>query len=208
MSSTPRLVLGTNNPHKRSELAEMLAGSIPGGGIEVATLADFANAIEVEETGTTFAENSRLKAVEQAKHLGEWVLADDSGIAIDALKGRPGVDSAHFAGPQRDNDANNQLVLDELAGVPRQRRGAKYVCHVVLADPAGEVQAEAVGTCRGEIATELRGSGGFGYDPLFIVREYHRTFGELGPAVKQTLSHRSRALRTILPDLVRLLAPR
>lgn len=201
MKDPPRLVLGTHNPHKRSELAEMLAGT----GVGVATLADFPGAIEVEETGKTFAENSRLKATEQARRLGEWVLADDSGIAIDALKGEPGVDSAHFAGPERDNDANNRLVLQRLEGVPPERRGARYVCHVTLADPAGDARAEAVGTCRGEIATELRGEGGFGYDPLLIVREYHRTFGELGPAVKQTLSHRSRALRAVLPELIRLL---
>ncbi|MEM6329227.1 MAG: non-canonical purine NTP pyrophosphatase, partial [Planctomycetota bacterium] len=120
------------------------------------------------------------------------------------LGGQPGVDSAHFAGPERDNDANNRLVLERLSGVPEPKRGARYVCHVTLCDASGEVRAEAAGECRGRIGAEPRGGGGFGYDPLFEVREYHRTFGQMGPAVKRALSHRSRAMRAILPQVARL----
>ena len=201
MADQPLIVLGTHNVNKRDELADQLKPY----GIRVATLAEFPSAIEVVEDGDTFAANSQKKAVEQAKVLGQWVLSDDSGIEVDALGGAPGVDSAHFAGPQRDNEANNQLLLEKLAGLPPAKRGAGYFCHVTLADPTGEIRAEATGRCRGVIVETPRGTGGFGYDPLFEVREYHRTFGEMGPEVKKALSHRSRAMRAIIPQLCRLL---
>lgn len=197
----PLLVIGTHNAKKGKELAELLAPH----GVCVATLAEFDRAIEVVEDGDTFAANSRLKATQQARNLSQWVLADDSGIEVDALDGAPGVYSARFAGPECDDEANNRLLLEKLAGMPSEQRGARYVCHVTLAGPTGEVRAEAVDDCRGRIVDPPRGSGGFGYDPLFEIREYHRTFGEMGPAVKQALSHRSRAMRSILPDLLRLL---
>jgi len=198
---TKQLILGTHNVHKGKELAEMLAPH----GVAVATLAKFPEAIVPVEDGKSFAENAQIKAIAQAKHLHQWVLADDSGIAIDALKGAPGIDSAHFAGDARDDEANNRLVLEKLADVPPERRGAKYICHVVLANPTGQVVAEATGFCKGRIVDPPRGANGFGYDPLFEIREYHKTFGELGPAVKRTLSHRSRALRKILPEVLRAL---
>jgi XTP/dITP diphosphohydrolase len=200
--TNPPLVIGTHNVKKGRELAEALAPH----GVLVETLTDLPNAIEVVEDGQTFADNARLKAARQARHLGHWVLADDSGIEIDALGGAPGVFSARFAGPECDDQANNRLLLEKLAGLPPEKRGARYYCHVTLADPAGEVRAEAAGECRGRIVTEAQGENGFGYDPLFEVREYHRTFGQLGPEVKRALSHRSRAMRAILPQVVRLLA--
>lgn len=193
------LIIGTHNKKKGIELAEALAPH----GVEVRTLAEVDGAIEVVEDGETFADNARLKAVQQAKHLGQWVLADDSGIQIDALGGAPGVFSARFAGPECDDQANNRLLLEKLADAPTQKRGAGYYCHVTLADPTGEIRGEATGACRGVIVTEPRGSNGFGYDPLFEIRELHRTFGELGPAVKKAISHRSRAMRAILPIIVR-----
>lgn len=170
-------------------------------GIEIRPLGDLPDSIDVEETGETFLENARLKAVEQAVHLGLWCLAEDSGLAVDALDGAPGVHSARFAGPECDDDANNRLLLEKLEGVSDTRRGAGYVCQMVLADPTGTIRAECRGTCRGRITTELRGSGGFGYDPLFLIPEYHRTFGELGTAVKGVLSHRARAARQLLPRI-------
>lgn len=197
MNPTP-LVIGTHNVKKGQELAEALAPH----GVRVLTLKDFPNAIEVVEDGHTFADNARLKAVQQAVHLGEWVLADDSGIEIDALGGAPGVFSARFAGPECDDQANNRLLLEKLAGLPPEKRGARYFCHVTLADPSGAVRAEATGECRGRIAESPSGDNGFGYDPLFIVREYHRTFGQLGPEVKRALSHRSRAMRQILGPIL------
>ena len=200
MSATP-LVIGTHNAKKGLELAEALAPH----GIAVKTLAQFPQAIEVVEDGQTFADNARLKANQQARHLGLWVLADDSGIEIDALDGAPGVYSARFAGEPCDDHANNRLLLEKLQGLPPEKRGAQYYCHVTLADPTGESRAEATGECRGRIVTEPRGENGFGYDPLFELREYHQTFGQMGSGVKQAISHRSRAMRAILPDIIRLL---
>jgi XTP/dITP diphosphohydrolase len=135
------------------------------------------------------------------------VLADDSGVCIDALGGAPGVYSAHYAGKHGDDAANNALVLEKLAGLPPEKRGAHYVAVLVLADPQGVVRAESRGECHGRLRSAPSGAGGFGYDPLFEVRNYHRTFGELGPAVKRALSHRARAMQSMLPQLVRLLAP-
>lgn len=202
------LVLGTHNQKKGAELLDLLSPF----GLAVQTLADFPGAIEVVEDGQTFADNARLKAQQQAAHLGQWVLADDSGIEVDALGGAPGVVSARFAvlegeADQPDDEANNRLLLKKLDGLPPEKRGAGYYCHVTLADPAGEVRAESTGRCRGRILTRHRGTGGFGFDPLFEVREYHRTFGELGPEVKRTLSHRGRALRGIVPSILRELLP-
>ena len=199
MSDRARLIVGTHNAKKGRELVELLTPH----GLQVVTLAEMPAAIEVAETGTTFAENARLKASQQARHLHEWVLADDSGIEIDALDGAPGVYSARFAGDDCDDDANNRLLLEKLAGLPAEKRGAGYYCHISLADPSGAIVAESTGRCRGRIVTEHRGTAGFGYDPLFEVREYHLTFGELGPATKRALSHRSRALRHIVPLVVR-----
>jgi XTP/dITP diphosphohydrolase len=192
------LVVGTHNRKKGIELAELLAPR----GLRVATLEDFPNAIEVVEDGDSFAANAALKAVEQARHLGRWVLADDSGLEVDALGGAPGVYSARFAGPNATDADNNRHLLFKLADVPLERRTAHYVCHVTLADPTGTIRAESEDICRGRILREAVGTNGFGYDPLFEVVEYHRTFGELGPTVKQFLSHRSRALRKILPQLL------
>lgn len=197
-----QLVVGTHNRKKGCELAEMLAPYH----LVVVTLEDFPAAIEVVEDGDSFAANARLKATQQARHLGQWVLADDSGIEVDALGGAPGIYSARFAGEGATEEDNNRLLLERLAGLPPEQRGARYYCHVTLADPNGEVRAESHGTCRGRIGTEPKGGNGFGYDPLFEVREYHRTFGELGPVVKRALSHRSRAMRDIVPRVVALVA--
>ncbi len=199
----PTLVIGSRNAKKRDELVSLLAPR----GIEVQTLADFPDLThQVDEDGDTFEHNARKKATEYAKARGQWVLADDSGVCIDALGGAPGVYSAHYAGAHGDDAANNALVLEQLAGLPAEKRGAHYVAMLVLADPAGNVRAETRGECHGRILTEPRGDGGFGYDPLFEVREYHRTFGEMGPAVKRALSHRSRAMRAMLPQIVKMLA--
>jgi XTP/dITP diphosphohydrolase len=216
MDSIRSLVIGTHNRKKGVELAELLAPW----GFTIITLADVREAIQVDEVGETFETNARLKASEQAQHLGRWVLADDSGLAVDALGGAPGVHSARYASLGGDrhaftdanvdpstgspDGANNRRLLDELRGVAMERRGAMYVCHVAVADPRGEIRAESHDICRGLIRIEQSGSGGFGYDPLFEVVEYHRTFGELGPAVKRAISHRARALRAILPQLVAL----
>lgn len=197
-----KLLLGTGNRKKGEEMAALLAPL----GIVLETLKDVPEAIEVEETGTTFRENATLKAVEQAKHLGRWVLAEDSGLAVDALDGGPGVYSARFSGEDATDEKNNELLREKLDEVPTERRGAGYHCHMVLADPEGQVRAESHGTCRGRITRDYRGDGGFGYDPLFEIPEYHQTFGELPALVKNYLSHRSRAASCMVAQLASLVS--
>ena len=175
-------------------------------GIRVATLEAFEEAIEVVEDGETFAENAAKKAVEQARILRQWVLAEDSGLVVDALGGRPGVYSARYAGPAATDAANNAKLLEELGDTPVDQRTAHYVCHVALADPDGNVRATRAARCHGRITRQPHGIAGFGYDPLFEIPEYHRTFGQLGATVKSLLSHRGRALRAAVPDLMRLLS--
>jgi XTP/dITP diphosphohydrolase len=194
------LVLGTGNRHKAIELTDLVRPA----GVELRTLADFPGIGEMVENGDTFAANARLKAAGYARHLDRWVLADDSGIAVDALGGRPGVHSARYAGPQATDEANNRLLIEQLQRVPRERRTAQFVCHIAVADPTGAIRAESEAACHGRILFEPRGRQGFGYDPLFEIVEYHRSFGELGLRVKAYLSHRARAAVRLLPDLVRL----
>jgi len=196
------LVLGTHNAKKLIELRLLL----PEDQVRLLSLADLPDAIDVDETGDTFTANAALKATEQAKHLGRWVLAEDSGLTVDALDGQPGVYSARYAGEHGDDEANNEKLLRELDGVPADRRGAQFNSYLCLSDPAGQVRIEENDVVRGRIATERSGSGGFGYDPLFIIREYHRTFGDLDLTVKRAISHRSRALRRFIPKLMRLIA--
>ncbi len=167
----------------------------------VQSLADFSSRLDVDETGDSFAANAALKAAAQARHLGAWVLGEDSGIAVDALAGRPGIYSARFAGPDATDQANNERLLAELADTPPPRRTAHYVCSLALSDPAGAIRAECRGRCTGRIRYEPSGAAGFGYDPLFEIVEYHRTFGELGEAVKRVLSHRARAVEKLIPQL-------
>jgi len=201
------LVLGTTNHGKLRELLELLEPH----GIGFTSLAGFAAAVDVDETGATFAENAELKAISQAVALGRWVLAEDSGLVVPALGGAPGVLSARFSGPAEAADRetvdrrNSALLLERLAGHRGRERSAHYACHAALADPGGRVVAVAAGACHGRIAESPAGSGGFGYDPLFIVSEYHRTFGELPPAVKSVISHRARAMRAMLPLIVQAL---
>lgn len=196
------LLLGTGNRKKGAELAQLLSPY----GLVLKTLADLDDVAEVVEDGDTFAANACKKASQQARHTGLWTLGEDSGIVVDALDGRPGVYSARYAGPQATDEENNRLLLEELGDLPLEQRTAHYVCHASLADPQGVIRAEHEAECQGRIRFEPAGQGGFGYDPLFEIPEYHRTFGELGPEVKRVLSHRGRALRLMVPDIVRLVA--
>jgi len=197
---TQLLVLGTSNRKKGQELVRLLAPSE----LELRTLADFPEAIEVVEDGDTFAANAELKATQQARHLGHWVLADDSGLMVDSLNGAPGVISARYSGPGATDESNNRRLLAELRDVPREQRGAQFVCHICLADPRGTVQGRSSASCRGRILEAASGHGGFGYDPLFEIMEYHRSFGALSALVKSYLSHRSRAAARIVPRLIEL----
>ena len=198
------IVLGTRNRKKLEEILDHLAG-VP---IKWHTLADYPTAPEIEEDGDTFLANARKKATELARALGAWVLGEDSGLVVDALGGRPGVYSARYSGPGATDESNNQKLLGELAGVPEPKRTAHYVCTAVLSDPWGNVHAEVEGHCSGRIGLEPHGTHGFGYDPLFVIPEYHKTYGELGLQVKRHLSHRARALARLRPILWSLLGSR
>ena len=195
------LVLGTGNRKKGQELGRLLAPA----GLELRTLADYPQALDVVEDGETFAANAALKATQQARRLGQWVLADDSGLMVDALAGAPGVLSARYSGPGATDAGNNQKLLEALRGVPRENRGARFVCTICVADPSGAVRGESAASCRGRILFTPGGSGGFGYDPLFEIVEYHRSFGELSPLIKSHLSHRARAAARIVPRLIELI---
>ena len=197
----PTLVLATRNAKKRKEIEEIL-GDL---GIPLQDLSQYPDAPEVVEDGDTFEANARKKAAETARAIGQWVLGEDSGLVVPALGGRPGVYSARYAGKQGDDAANNQKLLAELAPLPLQKRDAYYVCTAALADPTGQVHAVVEGRCWGRIIMDHRGAGGFGYDPLFLIPEYHQTFGELSPRVKHALSHRGRALLQLRAVLRQLL---
>jgi XTP/dITP diphosphohydrolase len=191
------LVLGTTNRGKVRELRDLLAPL----GLQLVALADLPDVLEVDETGDSFAANALLKATNQAVHLNAWVLAEDSGIVVDALGGAPGIYSARYAGPQASDADNNTRLLLVLGDTPLHLRTAHYECALALADPTGNIRLECGGSCEGRIRFEGVGTAGFGYDPLFEVIEYHRTFGELGEAVKAVLSHRTRAVEKFLPQV-------
>lgn len=195
----PSLVVATTNPGKLREYRELL-GDL---GTELRSLADFPPRPEVEEDGDTFEANAVKKATETARALGELVLADDSGLIIDALDGEPGVLSARYAmdeAADRSDAANIAKVLRRLAGVAREQRTARFVCVIALADPSGSVLT-VEGSCEGRITVEPRGAGGFGYDPIFEDPHTRLTFAELSPAKKNEISHRSRALSKLRSTL-------
>lgn len=196
-----RLVVASRNRGKLREIGELLAAH----GIAVIGIDSFPGVPEVVEDGASFRENAAKKAVETARRLSEWVLGEDSGLEVDALGGAPGIYSARFSGPAASDESNNAKLLVELAGVPDERRGAHYTCNVAVADPQGTVRLQLQAACRGRITAEARGTNGFGYDPYFLIPEYHRTFGELAPCVKRHLSHRGRAFERLIPQLARLL---
>lgn len=190
------IVVASKNKGKIREIRQIYA-DLP---ISIVELPDLP---EILEDGATFAENARKKAVFTARHTGHWALADDSGLEVDALGGAPGVHSARWSGAG--DEANNDKLLAELAGVPPPARTARYRAVVVVADPEGRIVAEAEGTCEGRIGFERRGTGGFGYDPLFIVPSYGCTMAELPPDVKNAMSHRGQALRKLREPLTRAL---
>jgi XTP/dITP diphosphohydrolase len=198
MNAAQELVLGTHNRMKAKELKGLLGGC----GFQLRGLDEYPSAIVVVEDGDSLAANAAKKASEQARHLGQWVLGEDSGLVVDALDGAPGILSARFSGPQATDESNNRYLLEQLRAVALDRRTASYVCHLAVADPEGRIRAQGEGRCRGSITRAPAGTSGFGYDPLFEIVEYHRTFAELGETVKSILSHRARAVRQLLPKLL------
>jgi XTP/dITP diphosphohydrolase len=201
MPNPAQLVIATRNVKKRREIEELLASH----GIQVLCVADFPVVPEVIEDGATFAENAAKKASQTARHLGLWTLGEDSGLMVDALGGAPGVYSARYSGEGATDEKNNAKLMYEMSNVPDDQRGARYLCHVALSDPSGTIRHTVEAACRGRILREPRGSNGFGYDPYFLIPEYHRTFGELSNTVKHHLSHRARAFERLVGPLVRLL---
>lgn len=192
------LLFATRNSGKLRELRGLLAPE----GIDVRGLADVPGAPEVKEDGATFRENAWKKARALADFAGLPALADDSGLAVAALGGRPGVRSARYAGPDATDSDNNRRLLEELRGVPPQGRRAAFVCAMALAVPGNaRAEAEAQGRLEGRLLEVPRGSGGFGYDPLFLVEEAGLTLAEMELADKNRLSHRARALAALLPRL-------
>ncbi|KAA5837289.1 RdgB/HAM1 family non-canonical purine NTP pyrophosphatase [Saccharopolyspora hirsuta] len=197
-----RVLLATRNQKKLVELRRILeAEGVTG--VEVVGLADVPEFPEAPETGATFEENALAKAADAAKATGLPAIADDSGIAVDALNGMPGVLSARWSGKHGDDQANLDLLLGQIKDVPDERRGAAFVAAAALVHPDG---AETVvrGEWRGKVIREERGTNGFGYDPIFVPEGETRTSAELSPEEKDADSHRGRALRLLLPELRKL----
>lgn len=186
------LVIATFNQHKLEEIKAIL----PALRLRLRALAEFPGAAPALEDGLTLEENASKKALAAARFTGLWALADDTGLEVDALGGAPGVRSARFAGETAGAAENNALLLARLAGVPPEKRSARFACVVALASPAGSVSL-ARGTLEGTIAAEPSGANGFGYDPLFAVGAGPGTLAELSAAGKNVLSHRARALAGI-----------
>ncbi len=189
------LTVGTRNPGKLVEISGLLAEV----SVELRCLGDEVG--EVEETGSTFAANAAIKASEYARQTETYVLADDSGLEVAALDGRPGVLSARYGGEGTTFDEKISLLLREIELSGRSDRQARFVCSLALAAPDGSLIHTADGISDGMIAHEPRGTGGFGYDPLFIPNGHDRTFGQLSEREKSEISHRARAFRKIIPFL-------
>jgi len=201
------ILVATTNAGKVRELRAML-----GDAVAWKTLADFPQAGEVEEDGTTFAENARKKATEYARATGLWTLADDSGLVVDALNGAPGVKSARFSGDVPPGTSRKEIdqrniakLLGLLRDVPQDKRTAHFVCHLCLASPE-KVLAETQGTVEGIIVDEPVGENGFGYDPVFFVPALGKTVAQLADGQKNAISHRGNAIRQFIPLLSGILA--
>jgi XTP/dITP diphosphohydrolase len=193
------LVIATYNPGKIRELSSLLS-NLP---LQIHSLKEFPSIVEVEETGSTFSENSLLKATSYAKQTGYWALADDSGLEVDALNGRPGVLSARYAGEHASDNERNMRLLEELSKIPDDKRQARFICVIALSNPDGDKTYTFKGTCEGRIANSPEGNEGFGYDPIFIPNGYNQTFGVLPKEIKQSISHRASALKATLDFLHR-----
>lgn len=185
-----RLVLATTNQGKLTEVRQLLA-DLP---VELLELEDFPRTPEPEENGLTFEENSRLKAEHYARHTGCWTVADDSGLEVTSLGHKPGVHSARFGGPNLTYPDRISLLLQQITAIGATDRSARFVCSITLADPGGAVVNSFNAACEGRIVEAPRGEKGFGYDPVFAPLGYEQTFGELPDFVKQSISHRARAL--------------
>ncbi len=200
MKEPPELIVATNNKGKLEEIKAILKDF----SFRIRGLSEIGFEGDIEENGTTFLENSLIKAKTIANLYGKYVLADDSGLEVAYLGGKPGVFSARFAGNNATDEENNKKLLRELEGVPRENRKAAFRCVMSLASPDGRWVA-SVGSCRGEITFEPRGTHGFGYDPIFFIPQLNKTMAEIPLEVKNTLSHRAKALermKSLIEDFV------
>ncbi|MBA2871658.1 XTP/dITP diphosphohydrolase [Anoxybacillus calidus] len=186
------VIIATKNAGKVKEFQTLFAEKE----VEVKSLLDFENAPDVEETGETFAENAILKAETIANYLNKVVIADDSGLVVDALNGKPGVYSARYAGEHKNDKENIAKVLEELKGVPFEKRTARFHCALAVAIPRQRTVV-VEGTCEGYIAEAPTGTNGFGYDPIFYVPEKQKTMAELSKEEKNKISHRANALKKL-----------
>jgi XTP/dITP diphosphohydrolase len=190
MNELTELLVATGNAGKVRELSSLLADAP----LRLRLLSDFPDTPEAVETGKTFAENAAIKAIHYSTRSGLLTLSDDSGLAVDALGGAPGVYSARYGGTQATYAERMARLLGELAATGDDERRARFVCVIALADPKTGALDTFEGTCEGRIAQAPRGTGGFGYDPVFIPEGHEQTFGELPDEIKQNISHRARAL--------------
>lgn len=195
-----RIVLATKNKGKIKEMRELLAPM----NIEVLSLADFSPVDDAKENGVTFAENAMLKARYYFAHTGTPCLADDSGLEVDALGGRPGVYSARYSGEDATDAANNVKVLREMEGIEKDKRTARFRCAMALVGEGIELTTD--GTCEGALLTEERGQGGFGYDPIFYVPKFDRTLAEMSSEEKNSISHRGAAVRKMADLIAEMMA--
>ena len=194
------LVLASSNVHKIRELREMLKSYKRLQHLDILSLLNFPDYKAPPEDGATFKENVEIKALDAAKKLGKWVIADDSGLVIPALQGAPGVYSARYAGEEATDAENRQKLLKQMQGLQDIQRTGYFECWLSLASPEG-IKKTVSGTCEGLILEEEKGRNGFGYDPLFIKHDYDKTFSELDEQTKNKISHRRKALEKLLPAL-------
>ncbi len=187
-----KLIFATGNENKMREIREILAGR----GYEILSMKEAGIDIDVEENGKTFSENALIKARAISKASGELVLADDSGLEIDALGGEPGIYSARYMGHDTSYTVKNNNLIERLEGVPDEERTARFVCAMAAVFPDGREEV-VVGTMEGRIGYEIAGENGFGYDPIFFLPEYGKTSAEISPEEKNAISHRGKALRAI-----------
>ena len=197
MNDQMKLLIATRNVGKLTEISELLAG-LP---VEACNLNAFPTVVEPEETGATFIENAVLKAHYYASQTGLWALADDSGLAVEALNGAPGVLSARYAGAEAGARQRLEKLLEALGDTENRR--ARFVCAMAVADESGDIKFTAEGFCSGIIAPQAGGKNGFGYDPIFIPDGFSATFGELPHEIKQRISHRKRAIGKIIQQIRR-----
>ncbi|WP_071395959.1 XTP/dITP diphosphatase [Bacillus tuaregi] len=194
-----KVIIATKNSGKAKEFSRMFKPY----GIEVKTLLDYPDIEDIEETGRTFEENAVLKAETVCKQLNQMVIADDSGLMVDALDGRPGIYSARYAGEEKNDEANNDKVLNELKDVEEPNRSARFYCALAFAMPGRETVTVS-GKCEGSILFERRGTNGFGYDSIFSVTELNKAMAELLPHEKNQISHRAKALQKLEGQLAQM----